>query len=140
MERGFPSYAVFDVSAEMPDGLSLSIESETSSQVSIFAMVDSNRILTAETGHLTYSVTDAGIEIFASLTAGGRALPDGSVWAYLEKDTATAVELTFDGALFSGLIPVPQSLGVYLLTIAAAAQDGDLFFNRQVDLVIIIQE
>jgi hypothetical protein len=137
-EDGFPSYAVYEISGDLPGGWSLSIESTTESRVTVFGIVESDRVLAAETGQVSYALSDAGIEIFASLTAAGRPLPDGTVWAFLEKNTGSAVELTFDGTGYTGLLPIPDSPGVYLLSVAAAAQDGDLFFNRQVDLVVII--
>ncbi|HUF38159.1 MAG TPA: hypothetical protein VMN57_06530 [Anaerolineales bacterium] len=134
-----PPFAVYAFSGEGPGVWTLNVASQAETTVAVFAVVESDRILAVTTDRRAYPAGGGTIGITASLTAGGEPLPGGTVWAYLEKNLDTAVELIFDGRAYTGSIPVPAEPGPYLLTIAAAAQHKDIFFNRQADLVIIVE-
>jgi pimeloyl-ACP methyl ester carboxylesterase len=134
-----PPLAVFSFSGRGPGVWTLNVSSETETSVAVFAVVESDRVLTVGTDRAVYTASDQAIEITANLTIAGEPLPGGTVFAYLEKDLEAAVELTFNGTSYTGFLPVPTEPGPYLLTVAAAAQNGSTFFNRQVDRVIIVQ-
>ena len=135
----FPAFAIHAFSGEAPGVWTLSVSADADTRVSVFAIVESDRVLTVTTDRAAYSASEGVIEITANLTAAGEPLPGGTVWVYLEKDLDAAVELTFDGTAYTGSLPVPAEPGPYLLTVAAAAQDGKTFFNRQVDRVILVR-
>jgi len=136
----FPPFAVYAFAGESPGVWTLNVSGDAETTVAVFAIVESSRLLSVATDRAVYGASDGVIAVTATLTSGGEPVPGGTVWAYLEKDLDAAVELTFDGTVYTGVLPIPAEPGPYLLTVAAAAQDGKTFFNRQVDRVLLIEE